>query len=206
MEIISVVSPKGGVGKSTIATMLADFEAVIKNKKVCYVDLDPQASGQYLLHHENIEYLTEVPRDEPDADYLIIDYPPSATLPQKFYGHLFIVVNPDFLSAMRTIKDLKTGVYDSFKSKTLLINRVDKRRVDHREAVVKLREIVSELKNNDDSGKFEYCRVKMMTEISVIQRAQNLQKTILGLNEEEIKSLHRAAEIREALIKELHTY
>ena len=43
MRVISVVSSKGGVGKTTLASMLA-VKAARTSKRVCMVDLDPQRS------------------------------------------------------------------------------------------------------------------------------------------------------------------
>ncbi|MGQ3675777.1 AAA family ATPase [Xanthobacter sp. TB0139] len=46
MKILAVVSQKGGVGKTTLATALA-VEAVRQGKSTVMVDLDPQASASF---------------------------------------------------------------------------------------------------------------------------------------------------------------
>lgn len=46
MKTLAVVSQKGGVGKTTLATALA-VEAVRRGKSVVIVDLDPQASASF---------------------------------------------------------------------------------------------------------------------------------------------------------------
>lgn len=46
MKIISIISQKGGVGKTTLSTALA-VEAVTNNKQVILLDLDPQASSSF---------------------------------------------------------------------------------------------------------------------------------------------------------------
>ena len=46
MKVLSIVSQKGGVGKTTIATALA-VEAARRGQKVVLFDLDPQASATF---------------------------------------------------------------------------------------------------------------------------------------------------------------
>ena len=46
MKVLSVVSQKGGVGKTTLATALA-VEASREGKQIVMFDLDPQASASF---------------------------------------------------------------------------------------------------------------------------------------------------------------
>ena len=46
MEILSIISQKGGVGKTTLATCLA-VEAINQGKRVAVIDLDPQATATF---------------------------------------------------------------------------------------------------------------------------------------------------------------
>jgi len=50
MRIISIVNNKGGVGKTTVSRILAEYFSIVKNEKVLALDLDPQAnfSNRYL--------------------------------------------------------------------------------------------------------------------------------------------------------------
>jgi len=44
MKIISIVNNKGGVGKTTVSRMLAEYFSIVKKEKVLAIDLDPQAN------------------------------------------------------------------------------------------------------------------------------------------------------------------
>jgi chromosome partitioning protein len=44
MRIISVVNNKGGVGKTTISRILAEYFSIIKKERVLALDMDPQAN------------------------------------------------------------------------------------------------------------------------------------------------------------------
>ena len=46
---IAVANSKGGVGKSTLTVMLADYLAVHHHLNVLVIDLDPQATASCLL-------------------------------------------------------------------------------------------------------------------------------------------------------------
>lgn len=44
MRIISIVNNKGGVGKTTVSRILAEYFSVVKKERVLALDLDPQAN------------------------------------------------------------------------------------------------------------------------------------------------------------------
>ena len=46
---IAVANSKGGVGKSTLTVVLADFLAVRHHLNILVIDLDPQATSSCLL-------------------------------------------------------------------------------------------------------------------------------------------------------------
>lgn len=48
-KVISIISLKGGVGKTTTTVALAEFLALKHNKKVLVVDLDPQTNATVML-------------------------------------------------------------------------------------------------------------------------------------------------------------
>lgn len=52
MSVIAIYSPKGGVGKSTIAVDLAWRSAVVGGHDTLLWDLDPQGGSSWLLGHE----------------------------------------------------------------------------------------------------------------------------------------------------------
>ena len=57
MKIIAVVNNKGGVGKTTIARILAEYFSKIKNKRVLAIDMDSQANfSNRFIKMESDEY------------------------------------------------------------------------------------------------------------------------------------------------------
>lgn len=43
-KVVSILNPKGGVGKSTLAMMLAEYMTFVHRKKALLIDLDSQAN------------------------------------------------------------------------------------------------------------------------------------------------------------------
>jgi chromosome partitioning protein len=90
MQVISIISQKGGVGKTTLATALA-VEASRNNKQTLLLDLDPQASATFWNDSRSEEMspaVTAIPparlehylkaSHEAEADFVFIDTPPFA--------------------------------------------------------------------------------------------------------------------------------
>lgn len=89
MKVLSVISQKGGVGKTTLATALA-VEASRDGKKTVLFDLDPQASASFWMdtRKDSSLAITAVPAArlshvlgavrEAGCDLAIIDTPPFA--------------------------------------------------------------------------------------------------------------------------------
>ena len=85
MKVISIFSPKGGVGKTTISAHFADCLAVKFGKKVLCYDSDPQ---QALFASADkggfaFDVINEFPTEKPDCDFLIVDFRPSGKLTQQ---------------------------------------------------------------------------------------------------------------------------
>lgn len=90
MQVISIISQKGGVGKTTLATALA-VEASRNGKQALLLDLDPQASATFWNDNRSEEAspaVTAIPparlehylkaSKEAGADFVFIDTPPFA--------------------------------------------------------------------------------------------------------------------------------
>lgn len=90
MQVISIISQKGGVGKTTLATALA-VEASRNGKQALLLDLDPQASATFWNDSRSEEAspaVTAIPparlehylkaSAEAGADFVFIDTPPFA--------------------------------------------------------------------------------------------------------------------------------
>ena len=81
MKIISVWTPKGGVGKTTTTLHLADCISQELGLKVLVYDVDDQLSLYDTVKDEEANFDFEVtdqfPEDEPDCDVFIMDFRPS---------------------------------------------------------------------------------------------------------------------------------
>ncbi len=78
-KLISVFSPKGGVGKTTISLHLADALSQ-QDKKVLVYDSDAQkALTEVFQHSKELSFTVtdESPSSVDDFDYVIVDFPPS---------------------------------------------------------------------------------------------------------------------------------
>ena len=53
-KVIATATNKGGEGKTTMSIMLADYAAMVMNKRVLAIDLDPQAN--FSKYYLNLEY------------------------------------------------------------------------------------------------------------------------------------------------------
>lgn len=90
MKVISIISQKGGVGKTTLTTALA-VEAARNGKQTLLLDLDPQASASFwndsrseeagpavtAIPPARLEHYLKASR-EAGADFIFIDTPPFA--------------------------------------------------------------------------------------------------------------------------------
>ena len=78
---VSVINMKGGVGKTTIAALLARYAARYKGLKTLAIDLDPQANLSQVLMGEN-QYKSFLERRAPSIVEIFEDYvPPSSDNP-----------------------------------------------------------------------------------------------------------------------------
>lgn len=89
MKVVSVISQKGGVGKTTLATALG-VEAARSGRRTLVLDLDPQASASFWADNRADQSLavTAIPparlshvlkaAQEAGADLAIVDTPPLA--------------------------------------------------------------------------------------------------------------------------------
>lgn len=126
MKIISIISQKGGVGKTTIATALA-VEAARRGKQALLLDLDPQASASFWSDsrvEETGPAVTAIPparlehvlkaSAEAGADLVFIDTPPFskdiAYDAAKFADLVLIPAKPavlDIIAMTRTVDLIK---------------------------------------------------------------------------------------------------
>lgn len=129
MKVISVWSPKGGVGKSTVASNLASCYAN-SGQKVIVCDTDEQQS-LYKLYTKGVVpwgAISGLPKEKPDADVVIIDHAPGHT---KSPDGSFVLVplrpsKIDFDSYEQSVR-LLMG-----KSYIPIINAVDFRNIEEK--------------------------------------------------------------------------
>ncbi len=78
---VSVINMKGGVGKTTVAALLARHAARTRNLDVLAVDLDPQSNLSQALMRASA-YTDFISSGEPSIVEVFRGYrPPSATVP-----------------------------------------------------------------------------------------------------------------------------
>ncbi|WP_413176457.1 ParA family partition ATPase [Anabaena azotica] len=119
MKVISIVSQKGGVGKSTISIHLATA-AVIKKKEAALIDLDPQASASKWSDSREAEYPVVIScqasrlekvlaaAQEEKADFVVIDSAPhseSAALAAIRAADLILIPCQPSILDLRAISD-----------------------------------------------------------------------------------------------------
>ena len=132
MKLISVYSPKGGVGKTTLAINLAGAYAS-EGQRVLVCDVDEQESAYDIYKHTALEQgfsvMAGLPQDKPDVDVMIIDHHPTHQN-APFGGFVVCPIEPNRLSldSYSKAKQLFTG-----KKSLLVVNKLeDSRLSDHR--------------------------------------------------------------------------
>lgn len=81
-HLLACFCPKGGTGKTTIATQLA-VSGRVKKRNVCFYDLDPQQTASFYFSRIDEKYrpntiLTDFSERPPaEADFIILDCEPS---------------------------------------------------------------------------------------------------------------------------------
>ena len=137
MKIITFVSRKGGVGKSTLTCLLALYWAHQKRKRTAIKDYDAQGSSQAfvnLIQHPNIAPY----QGGEDFDFLLIDTPGGAFAPayaglnQKDLNELVNLSNLVIVTLCLSPTDIRSSAETArlinAQDKTrLLFNQVDAR-------------------------------------------------------------------------------
>jgi chromosome partitioning protein len=85
-EFLAVANRKGGVGKSTIAVMLAHAFAVWGGKRVLLLDLDSQCNASLILHGGE-GWLAARKSYKTIADYFLDTFDETATAPRDYLVH-----------------------------------------------------------------------------------------------------------------------
>lgn len=132
MKVISVWSPKGGVGKTTLACHLA--AGLLKHKqRVVGVDLDPQESWVWMHKQGRLPFpvLSAYPATQPDADFMVVDHPPRAEFPP--HGGLVVVPLRAGALDYQAWEQAKGAV--AGKKTLLVFNAVDGRRSEEQQVV-----------------------------------------------------------------------
>ncbi len=135
MRRIAFWSPKGGVGKTTLAL---NFAAAVyySGKKVLVCDLDPQQSAIDVFNEKRLPFsvVPGLPQVMPNVDYIIYDHAPNLEQLPK--------VETIIMPMRASILDLK-AINRSFRlvrDKRVIkcVNAVDTRRQDERILAMKL--------------------------------------------------------------------
>lgn len=122
MKTLAIISQKGGVGKTTLATALA-VAAEAEGKSVAIFDLDPQASAAFwkdtrqtetpsvvTIPSSRLQHVLKAASDE-GCDLAIIDAPPAAKdvafEAMQYADFILIPTRPAVLDMMATTKTLE---------------------------------------------------------------------------------------------------
>lgn len=136
MKVLSIISRKGGVGKTTLATALA-VEAGRSGKRTVVIDIDPQASASFwkdTRKDENVALIT-IPASrlghmvraaaEGGADFCVIDTPPHAKddayEAATYADFILIPTRPSVLDLMAISQTMRT-VHEVGKPATVVLN------------------------------------------------------------------------------------
>ena len=133
MQLVSVWSPKGGSGKTTLALHLAGA-MVARGVSVLLVDLDPQWSAKLIGETGSLPFsiLPGWPTSEPKVDVIVADYAPGYSEAPEV-GTVVVPMQPsplDMNSAMRALEVLRRS--EGLKVIRVL-NMVDLREVEQRD-------------------------------------------------------------------------
>jgi chromosome partitioning protein len=129
MRIISVVNNKGGVGKTTISRILAEYFSIIKKERVLALDMDPQANfSNRFLKMEIDPYQEEgkIPPIHPSFDINDIDNPDwdgRSSIASIFFGEA-IFPYPTYIDNLE--------ICPSHSSRMLLAEAVTREEVVHK--------------------------------------------------------------------------
>ena len=98
-KVIANATNKGGEGKTTMSIMIAEYAALIMNKRVLAIDLDPQANfSKYFL---NLEYDPvykggKIPPIHPDYEEDDDEWDGRSSIADIFYGEEVVPYPTDF--------------------------------------------------------------------------------------------------------------
>ncbi len=100
IKVIANATNKGGEGKTTMSIMIAEYAAIIMNKKVLAIDLDPQANfSKYYLHleYDPVYKGGKVPPIHPDYNPSEdISWNGRSSIANIFYGEEVVPYPTDF--------------------------------------------------------------------------------------------------------------
>ncbi|GGB55077.1 hypothetical protein GCM10011502_30050 [Oceanisphaera marina] len=137
MQVISVWSPKGGAGKTTITLNLAGAYSA-QGLTVLVVDLDPQQSAAWVYSRGRLpfEVVAGMPKKKPKADVVLFDHPPGVgDVPTV--GKVVMPIRPSALDIHSA--SLMAGQLNAEQAIYRVVNAVDVRRREEREVSQELR-------------------------------------------------------------------
>lgn len=161
MKLISVWSPKGGVGKSTIACNLASGYAA-QGLNVLLCDTDEQQSLYELYTKGGVDWeaIVGIPEKKPNYDVVIIDHAPSHTTAPSG-GFVLLPMRPSRIDYNSFVKSV--SLLDG-KRFLPIINAVDFRNKEEKEMAL----------NMEKQGAF------VIKRRSIYPRSFGLDKTVFG--------------------------
>jgi chromosome partitioning protein len=169
MNIIAVANNKGGVGKTTVSRMLAEYFSLVKKERVLAIDMDPQANfSNRFLKMEIDPYQSEgkVPPLHPDYEIGDEDWDGRSSIADIFFGE-------GIFPYSTTIETL--DICPSHSSKLLLAERITNNEVVEKvyDQLLKFLSL-KEVQNSYDKVIIDTPPSKGPVTISVIRAATHL--------------------------------
>lgn len=173
MKVIASVTNKGGDGKTKVSTFIAEYFAIVRNKKVLLLDLDPQCnlSNRYLPLEDDPAAAIEqgkLPPIHPDYDSDDSSWDGRSSIADIFYGDIIYPYETNFKNL-----DISPGSSDKLQTAEE-VRRIDVEEKVHNQlkSLLKQPEVreaydIVVIDTRPSKGPLTRCAIKAATDIVI---------------------------------------